>query len=266
MSTYIIGDIQGCLTPLIQLLEHIKYDPTHDQLAFVGDLINRGPQSLETLRFIKSLKHPLIVLGNHDIALLAMGYNAIPIQKEAPHDILNAPDKLELLDWLRQQPLAIALTTNTVLVHAGIPPQWTLTDALHYSKIIEEQLQNENITSFLNAIWGNEPLAWHPNKSTPSELHRYIINALTRMRFCTEEGTLELSKTLSEITDTHFQPWFSWPRADNIEIIFGHWAMLNGHCDASHCYALDTGYVYGGALTAMRLEDKKRFSIKNPKL
>lgn len=268
MATYAIGDIQGCLEPLKALLKKIKFTPSQDKLWIAGDLINRGPDSLQTLRFLYSIReHINIVLGNHDLHLLAV---AAGFKKPTPSDtldeILAAPDRAKLLDWLRQQPLIHHdPALNFTMVHAGIPPQWSIEEALTYAKEVEAILKGPDINLFLKVMYGNEPNSWDQSLQGMDRL-RIITNYFTRMRFCTDAGQLEL-KTKSQANDAPdgYQPWFAIKhrKAKDNHIVFGHWASLQGHTNQHTVFALDTGCVWGGELTAMRLEDKTMFSVRN---
>jgi len=264
MSTYIIGDVQGCFEQLQQLLEHIQYDPKQDRLGFAGDLVNRGPQSLETLRFIKNLNDPIVVLGNHDLYLIALAYN-IKDDTASEHlePILTAPDKHELIDWLCQQKLAhYDAAENYLLVHAGIPPIWTLQQTRQYAEEIQSTLRGDQRIAYLKSMYGNQPDEWNENLSGWDRL-RYITNALTRIRFCDAQGKLDLTtKTAQSPDPKRFKPWFEWIQPET-DILFGHWASLEGRCDLPRFYALDTGCVWGGALTTIRLEDRKMFTLEH---
>jgi bis(5'-nucleosyl)-tetraphosphatase (symmetrical) len=269
MATYLIGDVQGCFKELQQLLRLVDFNPQQDRLGFVGDLVNRGPQSLEVLRFVKSLNAPMVVLGNHDLYLLILGYGLMPADayQHTLYPILEAPDRLILLDLLRQQSLVYHDATSSILlVHAGIPPQWTITQSIQYAAEAEKVLRSSDYANFLKNLFGNDPGAWHDDLRGQDRL-RYIVNAFTRMRFCDKQGHLDLIAHGNISSDvTRFQPWFNFrdPQQDQIDIFFGHWASLNGQCPQPHCYALDTGCVWGHALTAIRLEDKKQFSLSCP--
>jgi len=264
MSTYIIGDVQGCYSELQALLETISFNPDNDKLAFVGDIVNRGPNSLEVLRFIKQLKNTWVVLGNHDLFLLIIGYGLMPADAytHTLDSVLNASDKHELIEWLRHQPL-IYTENNTLLVHAGLPPQWSVQESLQHADAVKNILQGPTFKDFLKNLFGNEPTKWNSNLMGMERL-RYITNAFVRMRFCSETGELDLD-TNSKISNNHkkYRPWFDWRdyQKDETDIYFGHWAALNGECDAPGCYALDTGCAWGHCLTALRLEDKKRFTV-----
>ena len=268
MSTYAIGDIQGCFESLEQLLNIIQFNPNKDTLWFTGDLVNRGPDSLKTLRFIYQLhqaKQAITVLGNHDLALLTIAAKHLsPQPGDTIDEILDAPDKEELLAWLRQCPLIYHDPEhNYTLVHAGIPPQWPLKKALLLANEVEQHLQGANCHTFLKNMYGNMPTTWD-DTLTGIERLRYIVNALTRMRFCQSDGTLELvAKDTPNHPPAGFKPWFEWPNhlQSETKLIFGHWAALNGQCQVPNLFALDTGCVWGNALTAFCLETKERFSV-----
>lgn len=262
MATYIFGDIQGCFDPLQALIKKIKYNPDHDRLGFVGDLVNRGPASLETLRFIKQLDDPIIVLGNHDLHLIALGLDvAKPIPNTILDDVLKAPDCDELLEWLLNQPLAYHdKILNYVIAHAGIYPKWSISEAIQLAEETMDAIRNNHPKDFLKNMYGNEPSIWSDDL-VGADRYRFIINAFTRMRFCNAEGQLDLQTKQTTHQDPSFKPWFDWRENDGVDILFGHWAALEGHCDKSNMYALDTGKVWGGPLTALRVEDKKIFSV-----
>ncbi len=266
MSTYIIGDVQGCYHELQELLRLIRFNPKKDQLGFVGDLVNRGPNSLETLRFIKSLPSPMVVLGNHDLYLLILGLDLMPVDsyEHTLDKILEAPDKIELLSWLRQQPLIYHdAKKNFLLVHAGLAPQWSIQQNIDHAHEVETILRGKHHQDFLKQLFGDDPLEWRDDLTGQDRL-RYITNVFTRLRFCDKKGHLDLAADGKVSSDPKkFQPWFVHrdPHQDKTDIIFGHWAALGGNCDAPGCYALDTGCAWGHSLTALRIEDKKRFSI-----
>jgi len=263
MATYCIGDIHGCLAELQALLQLIKFNPTKDRLYFVGDLVNRGPYSLEVLRLIKSLPHTTITLGNHDLHLLELYYQVVDFESEHLKQIFQAPDCLELITWLKKQPLlCYDKKFNALITHAGIYPQWNLPQALQLAAEAEQILQS-GVPDYLHNMYGDEPHTWH-NQLQNYDRFRFIINAFTRMRFCTPTG--QLNFTHQGITaPPNYLPWFEIPerQCKNIDIIFGHWAAKQGQCDTSHVYAIDTGCVWGGSLTALRLEDKKIFQVKS---
>lgn len=265
MSTYVIGDLQGCLTPLVQLLEQIQYRPEQDKLWFAGDLINRGHESLETLRFIKSLgDNATVILGNHDLHLLAVSHGFGTLKRgDTLTEILSARDRDELMDWLRQQPLChYDKTLNTVMTHAGIPPCWSLEDTLTFAKEVETKLKSDTVDEFFAAMYGNTPNQWD-NTLTGLDRLRAITNYLTRMRFCDKNSKLDLkSKEGINTASKGYAPWFNYPTKlpEDCHIVFGHWAALEGKTQQDRIHALDTGCVWGGSLTALRLEDRQRFS------
>ena len=269
MATYAIGDVQGCLEPLQCLLKKIEFNPLNDKLWFAGDLINRGPDTLATLRFLYQLRDSItVVLGNHDLHFLAVYYGLRKRNKNDTLDeLLNAPDCADLVYWLRQQKLVHHdEVSGFTMVHAGIPPQWDLADALTYSCEVENTLQSDKVEEFLAGMYGNYPCNWDDNLSGIDRL-RLITNYFTRMRFCNADGELELqTKESADAAPVGFAPWFSFLRRKtrNQKILFGHWAALEGRSGVSHVYALDTGCVWGGSLTALRLEDEQRFSCDCP--
>ncbi len=268
MATYAVGDIQGCLDELKALLEKVQFS-SEDQLWLTGDLVNRGPQSLQTLRFVRDLgDQARVVLGNHDLHLLAIAATgASTSRKDTLDEILAAPDRDELLDWLRHCPLLHHdRELKYTMVHAGIPPIWKLRDARACAREVEEVLQGEQIGEFFRHMYGNQPDCWNAGLQGWGRL-RCITNYLTRMRFCTAEGRLEFSnKSAPDKAPDDFLPWFAHPErlTRKKRIVFGHWASLEGKAGTEHVYALDTGCVWGGTLTALRLEDQQRFSIRSP--
>ena len=267
MTTYAIGDIQGCFSALEKLLEKIHFDPTQDVLWFTGDLVNRGPQSLETLRFIKNLgKQQRTVLGNHDLHLLAIDQGYHPgWRDDTLIPILQAPDREELLDWLAQQPLLHHdAELDFVMVHAGLAPAWNLATAQQLAHEVEIVLQSNQRNLLLENLYGNEPIQWDVNLTGWNRL-RCIINYFTRVRFCHADGSLELkTKEHTSKAPPDLLPWFQDPlrKTQTVNIIFGHWAALGGVTNTPHTFALDTGCVWGNCLTAMRLEDQQRFEVR----
>jgi bis(5'-nucleosyl)-tetraphosphatase (symmetrical) len=268
MSTYAIGDIQGCFTELQRLLELIHFDTSQDVLWCTGDLVNRGPNSLEVLRFFKGLKErAIVVLGNHDLHLLAVAHGNIKYLK--PQDtltpILKAPDREELLEWLRHRPLLHHDADHGLtLIHAGIPPQWDLWQARQCACEVEEVLRALKFKKYLANLYGNEQKKWS-NKLTGNERLRFITNCFTRLRYCDAKGKLAMKKKGTpsfDINKDAEQPWFWWPHraSRDMQIIFGHWATLGYYAD-NGVYALDSGCVWGGFLTALRLEDKQVFTL-----
>lgn len=259
MTTYAVGDLQGCLQPLQCLLEKVAFDPLHDQLWAAGDIVNRGPQSLETLRFVKQLGPAFkMVLGNHDLHLLA---TARGVKRLNPKDtlsaILEAPDRDELLDWLIRQPLLLS-EQGYVMVHAGIPPQWRLEEALSRARQVEHILQSNDPGLFFDNMYGNTPVDWNKTQSQAVQL-RTITNYFTRMRFCSAQGKLELNtKGDPEHPPTGYIPWYAHldRKTAGESIIFGHWAALNGELVGKKLYPLDTGCVWGGRLRLMSFTDQ----------
>jgi bis(5'-nucleosyl)-tetraphosphatase (symmetrical) len=264
MATYIMGDVQGCDAELQQLLALIEFDPQHDRLGFVGDLVNRGPDSLAVLRFIKNLPDPLVVLGNHDLYLLVIGYGIIEYRGEHTlGPVLAAPDKWALLDWLRQQSFVIHLSAfDTLMVHAGIPPQWSLATVLENAGAAEDCLRGPHFMEWLRdlELHRDHPTDWQAQASFADRI-RYSVNAFTRMRFCAANGTLDLVNKTAHSTDPDlFRPWYEWYSLPQ-RVLFGHWAALEGRSVHPRCEALDTGCAWGSHLTAYRLEDGKRFTV-----
>ena len=260
MSIYAIGDLQGCHAELERLLDRLDFDPAVDRLWFAGDLVNRGPESLAVLRRVRALgDSAIVVLGNHDLHLLAVAAgNAKHSKKSTLGAILRAPDRDELLDWLRRQPMLhhdpdLGLT----LVHAGLPPQWDLAEALACARELETVLRSDDYSEFMHAMYGNEPARWSPDLSGIERL-RFITNVLTRLRFCTPDGTLAL-KEKGEIGSQApgLLPWFQVPgrRTRQDRIVFGHWSAL-GYWSGENVWAIDSGCLWGGALTALRLDSE----------
>jgi bis(5'-nucleosyl)-tetraphosphatase (symmetrical) len=264
MAIYAIGDVQGCYDNLRRLLDAISFDEYSDQLWFVGDLVNRGPKSLETLRFIKSLGTSAItVLGNHDLHLLAA--SCLPPSsntKSALNQVLTAPDRDELIDWLRHRPL-FHHDDNFCMLHAGIPPQWDFDQTQKMAHLVENELQGKNYKSLLKAMYGDKPDFWSPLLRGKSRL-RFIINCFTRMRYCDADGRLDLNYSGPPGSQpAHLMPWFTVPnrKSTPMKIVFGHWSSL-GYYEGENCYAIDTGCLWGGQLTALRLgEPVQRFNV-----
>ncbi len=270
MSTYAVGDLQGCLDPLKCLLEKVAFDPAKDRLWLVGDLVNRGPKSLETLRFLFAMRNSLTcLLGNHDLHLLAVAHNIERLKRhDTLQEILAAPERDDLLDWLRRQKLLhYDEQRDIAMVHAGIPPQWTLQKALRLAAEVEAALQDDaRLLPFLDGMYGNEPACWAKDLHGIERL-RVITNYLTRMRFCTADGTLDLkSKEGVETVPPGYAPWFSHPhrRTHGQKIIFGHWAALEGQCHEAGLSALDSGCVWGGHMTLMNIDTGERHLCQCP--
>lgn len=267
MATYAIGDVQGCFNELTKLLAKIQFQQEHDVLWFTGDLVNRGPHSLEVLRFVKSLgDRQKTVLGNHDLHLLAVAYGvAKPRHGDTLDAILTAPDREELIEWLRHQPLLHDDEAyGFVMTHAGLAPAWNLQKARLLAQEVETVLRGNQPEFFLANMYGSQPNEWDEQLAGVDRL-RCIVNYLTRMRFCYSNGQLNLSYK-GEVSGKpdDLVPWFEVKARVNadLKIIFGHWAALNGKTNMPNIYPLDTGCVWGNCLTAMRLEDEVRVSVK----
>ena len=264
MAIYAVGDIQGCYTELVQLLEKIRFDPAQDKLWLVGDLVNRGPGSLQVLRLVKSLgKSAITVLGNHDLHLLAVAYGTGKLHKgDTLDEILAAPDREELLNWLRNQRLLHA-EGAFVLVHAGLLPDWTVAQAAGLAREVEVALRGESYVEFLAHMYGNQPDAWS-DELAGYKRQRVITNALTRMRICTEKGKMEFDfKAEVQYIPQGYRPWFDIPDRASREttVIFGHWSAL-GLMVKPNVIALDTGCLWGGPLTAIRLDDREVIQVE----
>jgi bis(5'-nucleosyl)-tetraphosphatase (symmetrical) len=261
MATYAIGDIQGCHDELCRLLDKLRFDPHRDKLWLVGDLVNRGPDSLRVLRFVRDLgERAVTVLGNHDLHLLALGAgNMKHARKSNLHDVLEAPDRDEILHWLRHRPLMHYDTKKGfALVHAGLAPQWDLAEALACAREVEAALRDPGYAAFLHDMYGNEPAKWSPSLAGMDRL-RFITNCLTRLRYCTEDGVLALGEKGPPGSQAEpYLPWFQVPsRATRgARIIFGHWSTL-GYWARDGVWALDSGCLWGGSLTAIRVRKKK---------
>lgn len=270
MSTYAIGDLQGCYTELQDLLNKINFDETNDQLWFVGDLVNRGPESLKCLRFVKSLeKNAKTVLGNHDLHLLAIANKVRkPHRNDTLDEILNADDAEALLYWIRHLPLLVHdKELNFTMIHAGLPPQWSLKKARKLANETENILQSDQFTDFIHNMYGNQPDIWSETLSG-DDFHRFIINCFTRIRYLEETGKLNLKENNAPGTQAkNLRPWYALPnrKTNKDKIIFGHWSTVTlgeqQNFKQHNVYPLDTGCLWGGELTAMRLEDEKIFNV-----
>ena len=270
MAVYAIGDVQGCFSALTALLAEIRFNAREDTLWFVGDLVNRGPDSLAVLRFIKGLgERTVCVLGNHDLHLLARAYGKVdakPLDTLAP--IMAAPDRVTLVEWLRQQPLfhhdeALGYS----LIHAGIAPRWDLAQAQRCAHEVEAQLKGPAIEEFLTHLYGNQPDHWDARLQGWERL-RAITNTLTRLRYCDVAGHMAWREKGAPGTQAPgLYPWFAvpgrvtWPST----ILFGHWSAL-GLWSGAGTIGLDGGCVWGGRLSAVRLSDRQFFSVSCPKI
>lgn len=261
---YLIGDVQGCCDALDRLLARIDFSPSRDRLWLLGDLVNRGPQSLATLRRLQALDGAATcLLGNHDLHLLAVAHDA---RKEHRSDtlapVLQAPDRDALLGWLRQQRLAV-FEAGWLMVHAGVVPQWSRDDTLAAAAEVEAVLRGPALPDFLHAMYGNEPARWDPNLTGNARL-RVTVNALTRLRFCTADGDMDLkTKDGAGAAPEGHMPWFDVPgrRTADTAIAFGHWSTL-GLLDRPTLLGLDTGCIWGGRLTAARIAGMSREIIQ----
>jgi len=266
MAIYAIGDVQGCYDDLLKLLDAIAFNPETDLLWFAGDLVNRGPKSLDVLRFVKGLGNAAVaVLGNHDLHLLAAYASGIVHKKDTFQAVLDAPDGDELIDWLRFRPL-FHTNNEFCLLHAGLPPQWDLEKAGAMAELAERALQSGDYRQFLGQMYGNQPDLWSGDlEGVP--LLRFIINCFTRMRYLDADGRLDFAHDGPPGSQPpHLLPWFAAPRRKNadLRIVFGHWSQL-GYYEGHNCYAIDTGCLWGGQLTALRLGDSvERTSIICP--
>lgn len=267
MAVYAIGDVQGCFIPLLVLLKRLHFDRTRDQLWFTGDLVNRGPQSLEVLRFVKALEDRAVtVLGNHDLHLLAVAHGRRRLKpKDTFTDVLAAPDCDDLLAWLRHQPLLHHdATRGMTLIHAGLPPQWTLAMAQAYATEVETVLRGPECRIFLDHLDGAAP---ERGVAAPDRWQRlrYITHCLTRLRYCDPAGRLHAEATGPPGSQPPpYLPWFAIPQRASADsnIVFGHWSSL-GLYQAPGVYGLDTGCVWGGVLTALCLETREVVSVQH---
>jgi bis(5'-nucleosyl)-tetraphosphatase (symmetrical) len=264
LTVYAVGDVQGCLDALQALLEQVRFDPADDQLWLVGDLVNRGPDSLGVLRFVRSLGScATVVLGNHDLHLLAVAEGVRELRgADTLRPVLDAPDGGELLGWLRRQPLLhVDLALGYCMVHAGIPPHWDLPTATALAREAERWL---TVSGCAELVPNEVPeLAELTPELTPAQRARVIVSYLTRMRVCTADGRMNLAyKGPANRAPSGFLPWFTHPerKTRDVRILFGHWAALQGEAEAENVFALDTGCVWGRALTMMRLLDYRKFA------
>ena len=265
MATYAIGDVQGCHDELLALLDKIAFNPVNDRVLLVGDLVNRGPKSLETLRTLRDLGDAAVcVLGNHDLHLLAVAHGISRTKhRDTFADVLSAPDRDELLFWLRHRPL-LHNESGFYLIHAGLPPQWTMEQAMACAREAEAALRGADPTDCLWHIYGNDPDHWEADLGDWDRI-RFITNCFTRLRYCTEAGQLDLrQKGAPGSQPAGLVPWFLAPhrRSRDARILFGHWSTL-GYYQGEGVCCLDTGCLWGGTLTALRLEDHTLHAVPN---
>lgn len=258
MALYCIGDIQGCDSALQRLLERIDFSPSRDTVYLLGDLVNRGPDSAAVLRRCMAAGDAFrCLLGNHDLHLLATAHGVRkPSRRDTLASVLQAPDRDALLDWLRQQPLVRQHTLaqeSLLMVHAGVLPQWSAQDTLALAEEVHTALRGPDLHAFLRQMYGNTPDRWN-DALTGMDRLRVIVNALTRLRFCTPEGVMDFDSAESaDAAPAGLLPWFEAPgrRTQNTLVAFGHWSTL-GWLDRPHLLGLDTGCVWGGCLSAVR--------------
>jgi bis(5'-nucleosyl)-tetraphosphatase (symmetrical) len=268
MGLYLIGDVQGCGDALGALLAEISFSPSRDQLVLLGDLVNRGPNSLAVLRRLAALGNAAqCLLGNHDLHALAVSVGARAAHpSDTLGELLAAPDAPALLHWLRHRPLALLMppaatgaASSLLMVHAGVLPQWSAAQTVAYSAEVAAALQGDPYADFLRSMYGNTPICWQDSLQGPDRL-RVIVNALTRLRFCTAEGEMEFAtKEGAGAAPSGYMPWFEVPRRKtaDVAVAFGHWSTL-GLLNRPGLLGLDTGCVWGGCLSAMRLDGGRR--------
>ena len=269
MASYVVGDIQGCFDSLIALLDQVNFDAENDTLYCVGDLVNRGPKSLKTLRFLKSIgESAKIVLGNHDLHLISVYYGIRELnRKDTLHKILTAKDAEELIVWLKSQPLMIHdKTQGFVISHAGIYPNWSIKRALKNATELSNALQGDDFKKVLKKMYGNEPVVYN-KKASRFKRFRFIVNSFTRMRFCTHKAelnfTLKTSPQLSNKQESKLVPWFELPhkRPNDILFLFGHWSAL-GLFKQDNIICLDSGCVWGNKLSLYDIDQQQFVSVK----
>ncbi len=272
MATWIIGDIQGCYDGMMGVLERANFNFQQDHLWSVGDLVNRGPNSLDVLRFCKSLDNRFIcTLGNHDLHMLAVARGCSTARRHDNfHPVIEADDSEDILNWLQHQPLIHYDEHNKLLLsHAGVAPMWTLNQALEYATEIETLLRSDPSTynKFFEAMYGNQPNCWS-DQLTDMPRARTITNYLTRMRFADSDGALNMDiKSNIENQTERWKPWFQLPHTllDNTDntLVIGHWAALEGVTNRANLQALDTGYIWGGTMTLMNAETGEKVSYQH---
>ena len=266
MSTYIVGDIQGCFDGLQKLLNTVDFSPTNDHLIAVGDLVGRGSQALETLNYLHSLEDSFdTVLGNHDLHLMAIYAG---IRKAKPNDnldtLLASSTIKNHINWLRTKPLALMANPNTLVTHAGLYPEWSVKKALRFSLEVSQQLQGKDWKKVLANMYGNQPIAWQKTLLGPQRLC-FIVNAMTRMRFIESKVNLDFTCKISPDTaPVNLTPWFNVENKklkSNERVVFGHWASLNGITHLHQFCGLDTGYVWGQTMTMLNLSTDEIYTV-----
>lgn len=269
-NTYVVGDIQGCYDGLRRVLDKVNFDEVNDRLFAVGDLVARGEDSLSTLRFLKSLgKNFQSVLGNHDLHLLSV-VNGIRKTKQSDKlaPLLNASDLSDLVDWLRKFPLAMKIDHRSVMIHAGLYPQWSIEQSLSLSDEVSTILRSDTYADFLGRMYGNTPDKWSENLKGEERL-RFIVNACTRMRFVYDDGTLDFDNkshpsAVSHSTSNIIMPWFKRKNtqlSSEQRVVFGHWAALSGQTNSLQFIGLDTGFVWGQSMTLLNLRNSSLVAI-----
>lgn len=259
MATYAIGDVQGCFDELERLLAQCAFNRKRDHLWFVGDLVNRGPQSLAVLRFVRSLRdRAVVVLGNHDLHLVTQheGFER-PRKDDTFSDVLAAPDRRELVDWLRTRPMMHA-GGGYAMVHAGLLPQWSIDKALALAREVEAALAAPDYRRFLRRMYGSKPDRWSDALAGWERL-RVVVNAMTRMRFATRDGKMEF-RAKGAVAPSGLHAWFDLRPNENVTLLCGHWSAL-GLKLTERLAALDSGCVWGGQLSALRLEDRQLYQV-----
>lgn len=263
MAVYLVGDIQGCDAALARLLERVAFSPSRDTLFVLGDLVNRGPDSAGVLRRLRALGTSVhCVLGNHDLHALAVACGARKSARlDTLQDLLTTPDRDDLLDWLRHQRMALQ-AHGILMVHAGVLPTWTVAKTLALAREVEAALQSPDGCDFFHHMYGNQPTAWN-EALTGTERLRVVVNALTRLRFCSAQGNMEFdTKDSAKAAPAGFMPWFDVPGRQTAHdvLAFGHWSTV-GWLGRQDVWALDTGCVWGGCLSALRLEPQGQHTL-----
>lgn len=266
MALYLIGDLQGCDDALERLLSHIGFSPSRDTAYFLGDLVNRGPNNVGVLqRLMRMGNSAQCLLGNHDLHLLGVAHGVRPLHpQDTTQDILQSPHRQALLDWLRHQHMAL-FNHGVLMVHAGVLPGWSVSQTLSLAAEVEQALRSQDWVDFLPHMYGGPPHQWHDNLAPPLRL-RVILNALTRMRFCTADGVMDFTvKESAAHAPEGLMPWFEVPQRQTAGqmMAFGHWSTLQD-TGRNDVVCLDDGCVWGGCLTAMNLETRERLSVKCP--